>query len=200
MTGEISGLEPSCSASPAHSESISAVSGALDVAGDGRLEGSSNDGREGTGEARSLPALAGLEDVTVGVAAGAPASCPDPDFSGLSLVLEPFFFPRRPCALIALRGTIWRVFAKKARKVRAKTRPFAADDSAIGATHCPIGRSRRPRVPGQSGLKRHVFEAEGFRDGGVRDLVAMYVHGRRQLRILPGRGVETAPRDLQSVR
>jgi hypothetical protein len=136
MTGEISGLELSCSASPAHSESISAVSGALDRARDGGLEASSNDCREGTGVARSAPAPAGAEDVTAGAGTeAAPVSCPDPDFSEVLLVLEPFFFPRRPCALIALRETIWRVFAKKARTVRAKTRPLAADDSAIGATH-----------------------------------------------------------------
>jgi hypothetical protein len=144
MTGEISGLELSCSASPAHSESISAVSGALDLARDGGIEASSNDGREGTGEARSLPAPVGVGDVTAGAGVeGAAGPCPGGwDFPELSLVLEPFFFPRRPCALIALRDTIWRVFAKKARTVRAKTRPLAADDSAIGAKHRKLPRSR----------------------------------------------------------
>jgi hypothetical protein len=121
MTGEISGLALSCSASPAHSESISSVSGALERARDGGIEASSNDCREGTGVARSLPGPAGVEDVTVGGGPeGTPASCPEPDFSEVLLVLEPFFFPRRPFALIALRETIWRVFAKKARTVSAK--------------------------------------------------------------------------------
>lgn len=46
ITGETSGLSAS---SPAHSESISPVSGALDKAREGRAASESNEGRDGTG-------------------------------------------------------------------------------------------------------------------------------------------------------
>ena len=145
ITGEISGLVPPVSASPAHSESISAVSGALEIARDGRLEASSNEGRDGTGEDRSpRPPLAGAEDVMVGAEPGpegtagddglVPAAGLDGDRAGsgmdagegsgvfddpaeVPLLADPSFLPRGRCALIALRETIWPVFPKKASRL-----------------------------------------------------------------------------------
>ncbi len=66
ITGETSGLSAS---SPAHSESISPVSGALDKAREGRAASESNDGLEGTGPSEP-GALGGAPELGVGGATG----------------------------------------------------------------------------------------------------------------------------------